>query len=247
MDFIIDAEKIDSIDYSGASVYLDACFILTYLDKTDNRRSEVARVLDLWSDTQNVKLGLSNHTAAEVINRLFQMLILGALQVYHENNALLNQTKNGYDKLPEQKKQQLINMESARYLFGLAKKEDILRLYQREIRINVGELVKLAKEDEKNRSKLDVFYNLAVNIFEAFIFNMSNELGFKVEILDSLETPHYHTAKANMRIMQLDIIDSFHLAIAQANNYNFLATLDGDFIHNFYPQPPTSMKIIKVA
>jgi hypothetical protein len=46
MDFIIDGEKIDSEDYSGASIYLDACFILTYLDKSDKRRPDVARVLD---------------------------------------------------------------------------------------------------------------------------------------------------------------------------------------------------------
>ncbi|MCC3359129.1 hypothetical protein [Bacillus sp. REN16] len=62
MDFIIDGEQIDFEDFSGASIYLDACFILTYLDKTDSRRTEVARVLDVWADFEDVVIGISNHT-----------------------------------------------------------------------------------------------------------------------------------------------------------------------------------------
>lgn len=249
MDFIIDSEQMDSEDFSGASIYLDACFILAYLDKTDHRRYDVARVLDVWSDYEDVVLGMSNHTVAEVINRLFQMRILGALQVYHENNKLLNQTKNGYEKLNAQKKEQLLDLDGARYLYGLAKKSEILKLYNKEVSVKISELIKLAKEDEKNRSKLDVFYNVAVDTFEAFVHCMKEELHFRdVEILDSLAQPHYQIAKSNMRIMQLDIIDSFHLGIAQHNFYDFLATLDSDFVHNFYSKgPASSTRIIKVA
>jgi predicted nucleic acid-binding protein len=248
MDFIIDGEKIDSEDYSGASIYLDACFILTYLDKSDKRRPDVARVLDTWAEYPDVTLGISNHTVAEVINRIFQMLILGSLQIFHENNRLINQTKDGYEKLTPFQKEQLVNLDSARYLYSLAKKEEILRLYKKEVNVNISELIKMAKEHEIKRKKLDTFYNIAITKFESFINCMRSDLDFTVEFLDSMAEPDYQVAKTNMRFLQLDITDSFHLAIAKSNDYDFLATLDSDFIHNLYSTlPELSMKIIKVA
>jgi predicted nucleic acid-binding protein len=248
MDFILDGEQIDLEDFSGASIYLDACFILTYLDLTDERRPEVARVIDVWSNFESVTLGISNHTIAEVINRIFQMNILGSIQAYHENNVLINQKKNGYDRLDDVDKQKLLNLDSARYIYGLSKREQILKFYRKDVNVNVSDLIKRAKEDEVKRRKLDIFYNAAVDTFEAFIYLMREELGFEVEFLDSVEDPHYQVAKANMRIMQLDITDSFHLAIAQSNSYDFLVTLDGDFIHNFYSKDNSlSTRIIKVA
>lgn len=56
---------------------------------------------------------------------------------------------------------------------------------------------------------------------------------------------HYELAKSQMRMMQLDITDSFHLAVSIHNNYHYLATLDGDFIHHGIPV--LSTKIIKVS
>jgi predicted nucleic acid-binding protein len=248
MNFVIDGGQIDSVDFSGASIYLDACFILAYFDKSDHRRHEVARALDVWADYEDVTLGMSNHTVAEVINRLFQMIILGSLQVYHEKNKLLNHTRDGYDKLSTEEKEKLVNLDSARFLYGLAKKEEILRLYKKEVNVNITDLIKLAKMDEEKRSKLDVFYNLAVDKFELFIYSMRNDLGFRFEILGSNEDPHYYEAIINMKTMQMDITDSFHLAIAQSNNYNYLSTLDSDFIHNFYPNTFSfSTKIIRIA
>jgi predicted nucleic acid-binding protein len=130
----------------------------------------------------------------------------------------------------------------------LAKKSDIIKYYQKEININISELIKLAKVDEGKGYKLDVFYNAAVNSFSAFLNSMRVELEINVDILDSLADLHYDMAIANMRIMQLDIIDSFHLVIAQENDYDFLATLDNDFVHNFYQKGPSlSTRIIKVA
>lgn len=248
MEFVIDGKQINSVDFTGASIYLDACFVLAYLDKSDHRRYEVGRTLDLWADHEDVTLGMSNHTVAEVINRLFQMIILGSLQVYNENNKLINQTRNGYDKLSPREKEKLIDLDSARYLYGLAKKEDILRFYHKEVVVNITDLIKIAKTNEAKRSKLNVFYDLAVKKFEMFIDGMRDDLGFQVEFLDSNANPHYSVAKNNMRFMQLDITDSFHLAIAQSNGYNYLATLDSDFVHNFYPNTPSySTRIIRIA
>ncbi|MCR2823649.1 hypothetical protein [Lederbergia panacisoli] len=223
-------------------------FYFNLLDKSDNRRPDVARVLDTWAEYPEVTLGISNHTVAEVINRIFQMLILGALQVFHENNKLINQTKNGYEKLSVKQKEQLLNLDSARYLYSVAKKEQIMRLYNNEVNVNISELIKIAKENEIKRNNLDIFYNHAINVFESFTNGMSLDLEFNIDILDSKYEPHYQVAKSNMRLLQLDIIDSFHLAIAHSNDYDFLATLDSDFIHNLYSDIPNlSTRIIKVA
>ncbi|HWL11820.1 MAG TPA: hypothetical protein VNQ57_02435 [Ureibacillus sp.] len=249
MDFILGGEQIDREDFSGASIYLDACFILTYLDLEDKRRPEVARVLDVWSDYQEVVLGMSNHTVAEVINRLFQMKILGALEVYHQNNTLINQNKNGYSRLTLEQKSKLLDLDGAKYLYSLAKREDIMKFYNQNVRLNIMELIKLAKQDEEKRKKLDVFYSAAIATFDNFIYSMTEELGIeRVEILDSTAKTSYPAAKLFMKLFQLEITDSFHMAIAHENNYKYLATLDGDFVNNYYSRDATLLtRIIKVA
>ena len=51
-----------------------------------------------------------------------------------------------------------------------------------------------------------------------------------------------------MQITQLDSTDSDHLAIARINDFDYLATLDSDFVHNYYSNVDgLAMKIIMVA
>ncbi|HDR7066670.1 TPA: hypothetical protein QCW42_003756 [Bacillus cereus] len=69
-----------------------------------------------------------------------------------------------------------------------------------------------------------------------------------MEFLGTDPFAEYQAAKAHMRITQLDAVDSLHLAIARLNNYEFLATLDSDFVHNYYSSAgPLSTKIVKIA
>lgn len=246
MNFIIDAEQMNSENLFQASVYLDACFILAYLDKTDTRKLEVADALDVWAEN-DVKLGYSNHTFTEVTHRLFQMLVLGSIQIYHEKKDLLNRTRNGFDKLRDQERIKLINLDSARYLYRVAKNEDILRFYKKEVSANVGELIKRSKEDQNKRYLLDIYYHLALKIFNEFIRKMREDLDFDIVLLsDGFE--ENELAKVHMQLTQLDPTDSIHLAIARINEYNYLATLDSDFVHNYYSNiDGLGMKIIKVA
>ena len=141
----------------------------------------------------------------------------------------------------------LVDLESARYLYRIAKREEILRFYNKDLSANTYEVTKRAKEDEVNRHRLDIFYNLSVDIFENFIHRLRQDLGYTVEFLDSTDDD-YQLAKVHMRITQLDPTDSLHLAIARMNEYQYLATLDNDFIHNFYSNIDSwKLKIIKVA
>ncbi|WP_243290296.1 hypothetical protein [Bacillus sp. FJAT-47783] len=246
MNFIIDAEQMNSENLFKASVYLDACFILAFLDKTDSRRLDVADALDVWAENE-VRLGYSNHTFTEVTSRLFQMLILGSIQVYHEKKQLLHHTRDGFDKLSDRERTKLMNVDSAKYLYRVAKNEDILRFYKREVSANVGELVKRAKEDQNMRYLLDIYYHSALNIFNQFIRKLKEELEFEVELL-SEGFEENELAKVHMQLTQLDPTDSIHLAIARMNGYSYLATLDSDFVHNYYSNiDGLDMKIIKVA
>ncbi|NWK71147.1 hypothetical protein HWX41_19205 [Bacillus paramycoides] len=248
MEFVIDATEMNTHNLSGASIYLDACFVLAYLDRDDYRYDRVSDALDVWSDYENVTLGFSNHTFSEVVNRVFQMLILGSLEVYHHKRNLINQQRDGYNRLREKEKQKLLNLESAKFLYRVASDLDIARFRGGECLTNVGELVKRVKESEAHRHKLNIYYNTAVDIFEKLIYQMQEELGFDVQFLGTDPFSEYQAAKAHMRITQLDAVDSLHLAIARLNDYNFLATLDSDFVHNYYSGAgPLSTIIVKIA
>jgi hypothetical protein len=45
MSFVIQPHEVNDIE-SQASIYIDACFILSYLDATDTRSDDVAVALD---------------------------------------------------------------------------------------------------------------------------------------------------------------------------------------------------------
>ncbi|UTW70109.1 hypothetical protein KHA80_05395 [Anaerobacillus sp. HL2] len=47
--FIIDSNDVIYEDFSQASVAVDACFLLAYLDADDSRGDRVAELLDKWS------------------------------------------------------------------------------------------------------------------------------------------------------------------------------------------------------
>ena len=83
----------------------------------------------------------------------------------------------------------MINLDTARYLYSIAKREEILRLYKKEVNVNISELIKMAKEDEIKRKKLDIIYNIAITKFESFINCLRTDLDFTVELLDSSADP----------------------------------------------------------
>lgn len=144
-EFIIDGGSIAPEKFSGASIYLDACFILSFFDQEDHRHSVVADMLDLWSE-QDVALGFSTHTYAEVVQNIFKMIVLGSLQAYHDNNRLINQTKYGFDRISERDKNKIGSLDTARFLYRIGK--DLIPHFgnRKEIHANVTELIKMAKE-----------------------------------------------------------------------------------------------------
>jgi hypothetical protein len=45
-DFVVSSEQITNINFEQASVYVDACFVLAYLNPDDNRSDKAADALD---------------------------------------------------------------------------------------------------------------------------------------------------------------------------------------------------------
>lgn len=244
---IIDANEMKSKDFNGASIYLDACFIITFLDKDDDRQADVIEAITTWAECSDTRLAISNHTVIEVVNRFFHSLILTSIETYHKNNYIINQTPKGYDRLSDIEKAKLGNLETARFIYKVAKETGILQVYRNsKASANVTELIKVAKKDYPNkRYLLDVFYNKAVEMFEVFYANITERLGLFIDILGSTSN-EYYLYDEHMRKYQLEPTDSFHLAVARVNSCDYFATLDNDFISDLYDEK-FGISILKVA
>jgi predicted nucleic acid-binding protein len=222
--------------FSQASIYLDACFILAYLDSDHDKSNACADLIDYWSD-EGVTLGISRLTFVEVTNRILQSGILGSIQVYNEHQYVLDTKRNGIMSLPTEERRKLIDVDAARMLYRMAKRENVLKWYNKEISVPVRDLLKQAKQSP-NRGLLDPYYNFAVEVFTGFIFSMTQDFGFQLKILESDPPPSntdFHATMQYIRLLQLEPFDALHLALANLHGYQYLATLDGDFVHQGYP------------
>lgn len=45
-DFVVSSDDIDQIDFKQASVYMDACFVLAYLNPEDTRSDRADDAID---------------------------------------------------------------------------------------------------------------------------------------------------------------------------------------------------------
>ncbi|OOE05589.1 hypothetical protein BO219_01880 [Anoxybacillus kestanbolensis] len=51
---------------------------------------------------------------------------------------------------------------------------------------------------------------------------------------------------AQMKLLQLEVYDALHYALALYHGYDYFATLDGDFVHDLYSEN-SKTKILKIA
>jgi predicted nucleic acid-binding protein len=59
-------------DFKQASVYVDACFCLAYIDPLDSRGDKVAEIIDKWSSENLECVYISNHVMSEIVNNALQ-------------------------------------------------------------------------------------------------------------------------------------------------------------------------------
>lgn len=213
-----------------ASIYVDACFILAFLDEDDTRSDKVANLINAWMEKE-IEMGISSHTFTEVVGILMKNKIERALKIYIEN--MENIKSKGIGCLSEDDRRDIVSIEAACNLYEIyqyiikvrAESEDESK------EVYAKELLKVGKRHAKRRSGLTAYYTNVVQIFEEFLYSMENHFKIKVEYISS-DKKAIDAAAQYMKLYQLEAYDAMHLAIAR-NKCDYFITLDQDFIQNF--------------
>ncbi|MGG3211230.1 PIN domain-containing protein [Geobacillus stearothermophilus] len=232
----------DAIDehFGQASIYIDACFILAYMDSNDPRGDKVCEILQKWHNEGVTKLGISTHVFGEVVHNLFIQEILLPLEIHHKNQSNLRSKSRHNHHLGESE-------ESVSFLYNVWKKQ-MPSFYKKNVFINISELIKFVKMNyPSKRNKLQIFYNNSIDRYNEFLSALRQH--FHIEFLTT-DVYIQDLALAQMRLLQLEAYDALHYAIATYHHYDYFATLNGDFVHTLYnqdPDPASITKIIKIA
>jgi predicted nucleic acid-binding protein len=241
-DFIIDSDGVKYLDFNQASIAVDACFLLAYLDADDPRGDKVSVLLDKWSNDKISELVITNKVAAETIHNLFKNNIRDVLYLIHKMNTKRYR--------PNPKELEIIgDLNTARNLTKYVPRTKLDELViQGELYYNIGNILKDFKANEVNREGLHTYYNHAVETFQGTIRDLSIDLNINVTTPNLDNIVIQETALSIMRIQQLDVFDAFHIASSTLNGCNYFATLDSDFIHTYYSNDSIGyLKILKVA
>ena len=156
-----------------AFYYLDACFILAYLDSDDVRGEKVAEMLDEWSENKS-KVCISNQTFIEVCHTRFKRNIIQAIELVDRNHAKIQ--KYGMHSLSSDTLHLMVEPNSAEYLHSIAKKNKYFQNRNKFVG-DVNELVKIVKERMQGRQHLKSFYQSAVDKYNEF-----NKLLIELEV-----------------------------------------------------------------
>ena len=219
------------VSFACSSIFLDACLILAFLDQHDRRHPKVLKMFRKWKRDRIEKLGISSCVFAEVVHNLFLIQIKAAMALQLKQTAGQALTPDESHRLgPPALAQHLLTLQKQRI--------------NQHLPSTPSTLVKQVKRIPHLRGSLTHHYNLAVNDFSRFL-RMMIAFGFHVEF------PHDQgllpLASSYVRLFQLDAYDALHLAVSTSHDYDYLATLDNDFVHDFYTLGPIRTKILKIA
>ncbi|WP_052144936.1 hypothetical protein [Halalkalibacter okhensis] len=241
-NIVIEFEEMIDIDFTQASIYMDACFILAYLDSKDARGDKVANIMEKWDKDGIDCVAISNLVMSEVVHNLFKNEIRNVLALTHK---ILKREK-GRSFTPTAEELDVLNdFETAKRLTSLipkSKLDDLIRTGQ--LHYSIEELLKQYKiRFPLDRDPLHHYYNKSVDSYNAFV----EGIGFKVLTPDSGFSTQL-AASSYIKLFQLSPYDAFHLALAAENHFDYLATLDSDFVHNYYTKENIGFfKVLKVA
>ncbi|WP_034262956.1 type II toxin-antitoxin system VapC family toxin [Bacillus sp. J33] len=223
--------RIDDFEvgsFQQASFYIDACFLLAFLDESGDDEGElVERALQKMQRENIDCLIISNHVVSEVIHHLYLGNIYNVIYIAYRKFKLNHQLKAAEEEL-------LGNPFVAKKLMELVDSR-LLKMMQKsvEVHIPIKETIKLYKERYKDRDSLNYYYESVVNRFNLLCSSLNELFDIQIKHVPSDEETFY-IAQDFMRELQLEIKDSLHLALAKQYRANYFVTLDGDFIHQFY-------------
>lgn len=228
-NFIQSEDAVSNI--RQASVYVDACFILSFLDEDDKRSDKVASLIDAWRE-KDVRMGISTHTFAEVVGVLTKNMVERSLNIYMDNLECI-ESEEGLSCLVEDDRRDIISIKAARNLYRIY--QYIIRKRQESGNTNkeifAKELLKVGKGHDKRRELLGEYYIHSVQVFEEFLYSMEEYFDIQIEIL-AADYDTMIAASQYITLYQLESYDAMHLALAR-NKYDFFVTLDKDFIQDF--------------
>ncbi len=240
--FIIDSNDVIYEDFSQASIAVDACFLLAYLDADDPRGDRVSELFDKWSVENITELVITNKIAAEIVHNLFKNTIRDVLYLIHKINTRSYQPT--YEDLMI-----IGDITTARNLaryVPTTKLDELVR--HGELYYSIESILKDFKKHQMNREGLHNYYNQAVDTFQGLIRDLSSDLSITVNTPDLDDNVVQELALNIMRMQQLDVFDAFHIASSTLQGCNYFATLDSDFIHTYYTTESIGeLKILKVA
>ncbi|NNU83783.1 hypothetical protein ETC05_07930 [Geobacillus sp. BMUD] len=131
MSFVMTYQEVLNENFGQASIYIDACFILSYMDSDDPRGDKVCEILQKWDHEGIHKLGISTHVFGEVLHNLFIQEVLLPLETYHRSQSH-RPSASHHNHLPRELH------ESISFLHSVLKKQ-IGNFYKKNFSINVSQ------------------------------------------------------------------------------------------------------------
>lgn len=244
---VLQYEEALDIDFGQASICLDACLILAFLDSDDVRGDAVGNMLAKWKEDGVEKIGIPSQVHNEVIHNLFKNIVLKALVSAKKYQLNMDKRKQQKYNLTFEEKS-LGEMRVSQDLLRFSPKQPIIDILQgRRVQIPISNILKEYKKTlPELRTSLTTFYSSALHTMHQFINTLSSDFGFRVDFLE-INQDSINLAESYMRLFQLEIFDAMHLASSQYNYYHYFATLDKDFVHNLYQTNNISIKILNIA
>jgi predicted nucleic acid-binding protein len=214
--------------FKQASFYVDACFLLAFLDENGDEAGELVERVLMKLEKEDIDcLMISNHVVSEVIHHLFLGNIYNVIYTAYRKFKL-NQ------KLSKAEETLLGDPFVAKKLMELIESHTLNKMRQsQDVHIPIKEIIKVYKERYADRDSLNHYYDTVVERFNLLCSNLGEWFNIRIQHVSSDEETFY-IAQDFMRELQLEINDSLHLALAKQHEADYFVTLDGDFVHNFY-------------
>ncbi|MDF9843709.1 MULTISPECIES: PIN domain-containing protein [unclassified Paenibacillus] len=242
--FVVFPETLDYQNFEQASVFLDACFLLTLLNDEDDRKPLALDILQRLQDSDGSRIVISNHIVTEVIHNIFKTIIRNVLYIKHRwDQTGVKPSETEMALLGD-----LGTANCLRQIILNHRKENMLNefLTTGELYFNVDKLVKELKNNFPGfRDGLTQYYIKAVNTFINLKSDIE-EMGFDV-IIGSSTDFEYELALDFCSKFQLESYDAIHLVMAETNGCQYLITFDGDFNNDYYEENYNNVKIIMPA
>jgi predicted nucleic acid-binding protein len=243
----LDQRSILTYPFQQASIYTDACFILSLMDTRDTHHTFSNNLLLLWAHS-GATMCYSNHVQHEVTHALLKMYILDALS--HYETLGLPTTTAGLTALDMDI---LIDLPLVISVHREAKA--FTRSTGRYLPRNSRGFIKLVvpifvKHLKKNGINITKFYTKANNVFDQFISRITTSIypwyNLKLSCLLSTEQMGLNALQL-AKDCDLDSTDAIHLCVAFHTGCNYFVTKDSDLSSINVNGIPQHTKLMKLA